>query len=145
MKEHQLFRSFSNYAILFAAFLFLGILVTFVLGFFLSSYTSTLTYLLMPKNSGLGDHILYAQTLGAAIGVVFYLFYLYFIYLKKKTKSVLPWIAAAIIELILLLVSLADHSFGSPPYVLGSLAIGWLQLSVLLPVIVGYIYLKAKK
>lgn len=144
MDKRQLFKDFINYALLFAAFIFLGVLIIFTVGFFDANLLNSVPYLLAPNDSGLSDHIRYAETVGAIFGLLIYLAYLIYLATKTLSKTAIPWTIATVVELALLILSLVDRSLGHAPYVASDYAVTWLQLVVVIPLIVGYFYLASK-
>ena len=143
MHKHQLAKDFIKYALLFLACIFLGVIIIFTFGMLWAGLLSTVPHFLAPHDSGLSDHIRYAETVGAMLGLVLYVAYLVYLAAKKMSRTAMPWIVAALTELTLLLVSLADRSLGHAPYIASGYAVTWLQLVVLVPLIVGYFYVSA--
>jgi hypothetical protein len=144
VNNRQLIRDFINYALLFVAFTLLGVLVVFTVGFFGASLLNSVPYFLTPNDSGLSDHIRYAETVGAIFGLLAYIAYLIYCIAKTISKTAIPWALAAVAELVLLALSLVDRSLGHAPYVASDFAATWLQLVVVVPLIIGYVYLASK-
>lgn len=140
MDKYQLNKDFIKYALLFAAFTFLGVLLVFTVGAFGSNLLNVVPYFLVPHDSGLNDHIRYAETVGAIFGLLVYIVYLIYRFTKTVSKTALPWITAAVIEMALLVFSLVDRSIGHAPYEVSNYAASWLQFFVIVPLIVGYVY-----
>lgn len=140
MNKQQLAKDFINYALLFAAFIFLGVVAVVISGSLGTNLLKSVPYLLAPHDSGLSDHIRYAETVGAIFGLLVYTIYLIYCVAKMQSRTALIWIAAALVEIALLFFSLIDRSLGHAPYAASDYAVTWLQLIVAAPLILGYSY-----
>jgi len=112
----------------------LAVIVLFVAVAIARSRIASAVYILPPRDSGLNDHIQYAQTIGVMLGVMLFAVYL----LVRKPKTMLVWLLASLVEFVLLVVSLIDRSIGYAPYLASNLATTWLQVLVAAPVLAGY-------
>lgn len=144
MTRTQINKAFAKYGLFFVASVFLGWFVALTLGVFAVSSLQFIPQLFAPKNSGLDDHIMYAGTVGALLGVVGYGLYLGYLALKKRMSTTMPWLVAAFVEMVLLLTSLINRSISQTPYMLSDYALTWLQVIVLVPVVGSYLWFMSR-
>lgn len=128
------------HGLLFLGFLIGGTIIVAITTILVYRYI-TLSFPLRNFQSGLADHIRYLESFSAAVAMSVYILFGVFMGIRKKTLSIAPWVIASAIESVLLVISMYDRSRPAFSYPLSDAAVGWMQIFVLLPVVVGYLIL----